>query len=120
VGAITVAVSNTTEPVDYFGSRKVVFGTITMSSNYQAGGDTFTLSQFGLEELSYLDIGPTAVNGTPNSYVLSVAYPNATGGAANGAILAFGSSNTSGAAFPQVANNTNLSAYTAQFMAIGW
>lgn len=114
MAAITVTVQNTAE---YTSSRKIVFGTITLSSNYQAGGDSFTLSQFGMEGLDYLDLG-TATNATPLALLLNAVYPNATGGSAAGNIESFTPSNTN--TLQQVANSTNLAGYSAAFMAIGW
>lgn len=120
MGAITVTLLNPGDITAYFGDRKIVFGTIQMSSSYAAGGDTFTAGQFGFEHLDYLDVG-LAANANPGTAFLILApiLPTATGLTAGGHMQALVSGASLSGPFTENAV-ANISAYTAPFMAIGW
>src|SRR5215831_11864069 len=52
MGACTVTILDNT----VWGNKRVVTGTITGSSSYAQGGETFTLAQLGLSALDAMDV----------------------------------------------------------------
>jgi hypothetical protein len=119
MGAITVSVSDTDER----GSRKTVYGTISMSNSYATGGDSFTLSQFGLSSMAALTLG-TGVDTTNKNaaWLLSCSgLPIGSALTSTGKIQAWtaASSTGGGDALTEATSTTDLHLIVAQFVAEG-
>lgn len=111
MGAIAVTITRQT----VFGDMRCTYGTFTMSSSYAAGGDTFTPQQFGMNSLQHIEIaGGQAITATPTAFDV---VPNI----ALTKMIALGTNATPGAAVAEVEVTaaTNLSGFTAAFMAWG-
>ena len=108
MGAITVKLDMTqTHSQD---SWTVISGTLTMSSSYAPGGDSYTPGLFGLGQIHDLLIWPSS------GYVLQGIVSTATSG---GLVKAFWSGFAAGT-LDEVTAGTNLSTITARFHAYGW
>lgn len=118
MGAVVVTIS-TPNPVDFFGSQKVVFGTLHLSTSYATAGDTFTNGQFGLEEITFLSINTGNGASLTTAWQLVANLPTSTGLTAAGTIQAFGTAGSAGA-LAEASSNTDLHTFTANFMAVGW
>lgn len=122
MGAVVITLADPgPNPVDYFGSRKIVFGTLTMSAAYAEGGDSFTAGQLGLERVDYIGIAALSNGGAPaTGVVVAPKLPTDTGFTAAGTIQAFETGAAVSGPLAEVAAATNLSAYTAPFIAMGF
>lgn len=118
MGTVVVTIANPgPDPVDYFGSRKVVFGTLHLSTSYATGGDSYTAGQFGMERIDMLEIAQPG-DGNTTSWMLAPILPTTVGQSAAGKIQAFGTG--SGAGALAEAGNIDLSSFVANFLAIGF
>lgn len=85
-----------------FGSSFAVIADVTMSTSYQAGGDTLPASVFGHQVIEF--VVPEATDGTH-----TFKYDHV-----NGKLKAYASLGT------EVSANTDLSTYTVRVLAIGY
>lgn len=107
---------------DYFGMRRVKFGTITMSSSYATTGDTILVSAFGMDVIDFIDFNLAQASGGGTTAValaigqsITLPFGPSTGTLK---IQAYWSTNAA-AAFPEVSNATNLSTYSALCIVYG-
>jgi hypothetical protein len=104
MGAATVVITKKI----YSSDRSVVMGTITPSTSYATGGETFTLASFGL------------VNGLDDLDVYSTGgFIPSTGTLATAPKLLVHQQSAATGALTQVPNATNLSTSSFPFRAVG-
>ena len=119
MGNVVVTLANPgPDPVDYFGSRKVVFGTLNLSADYATGGDAYTAGQFGLERVDALLISQPG-DGSATSWMLAPTLPTTSGLTAAGVIQAYGGA-AAATALEEAAAATDLHTFIANFLAIGF
>lgn len=122
MGNVAVTLSTPAPTQDIFGNQYVIQGTLHLSTSYATGGDTLTLSQLGINNLFFLEMGP-AVNeaATANTWLLSYVPPTTSGGTAVVLIQAWtaaGSPSTS-QGLVEAASTTDLHLNIANFIAYG-
>lgn len=103
---MAASVSITTGP-EVPGSRKEVVGVITFDSSYATGGEAVTLAELGLSRLDYLVV--TAGIGYLPTWDGSLTTPK---------VLLYRQTAATGA-FAEVPSETDMSATTVRFLAIG-
>lgn len=100
-------------------SKRIVIGTLHLSTSYASGGDTFTVGQFGLEKIDFmsLNLGLNSGDVTKAILLTPILPATATGSAAAGTIQAFWSA--ASATFLAEASG-DLHAYVANYWIEGW
>lgn len=102
--AITTTLAS--RPFDIASTHRHVYGTVTLDSSYPTGGLSFTAGDTkNLGEIELIQFEP-ATNATPICIILKYDYTNFK-------ILAFDMAGV------QISNATDLSAYSAKFVAYG-
>lgn len=89
------------------GDKRRTIGQITFDSSYPTGGEALTPQQIGLGTILWMDV-ENPVSATPTTRMSTFDHTN-------GRFLVFTSSDGN-----EVANGTNLSAFSAKFEAVGW
>lgn len=85
--------------------------TVVMGSSYPTGGEALTASTLGLTSLAAVICTPAAKSDFSDAYAIQYDHTNSK-------LMAYRDT-ASSAAFTQVPNTTNLSAYTCHLLAIG-
>lgn len=115
--ALTIAKVTGADTV--FGNKKVKVRTITFDSSYADNGESLTASDVGLRKIEQvIPNGPFRKSDGSDAIVPSYDFTNAK-------LLAFdqkdpGSAGGTDIAFPEVANTTDLSAYSGRVTFIGY
>ena len=89
------------------GDKRCTRGTVTFDNSYPTGGEAITPQQVGLGTILRMDV-ENPVSSTPTTRMSTFDHTNTK-------FLVFTSSDGN-----QVANGTDLSAFSARFEAIGW
>lgn len=89
------------------GDKRRTMGNVTFDSSYPTGGEALSPNQIGLADILWMDV-ENPVNGTPAARLCTYDHTNDR-------FLVFTSSDGN-----EVANGTNLSAFSARFEAVGW
>lgn len=96
------------------GNKKVRYRTVTFDSSYPTDGEAIAASDFGLKKIEVLEVCGLAMK-TDESDAVAVSHdPTA------GTLVAFQSTTGAPAKLVEVANTTDLSAYSVIVKAIGW
>lgn len=129
MGALTFAIDQM-KPGSAGDNRQVI-GTLTFSDAYATGGDTFDPADLGLMILDSMEIevGNNGVDNTPLQPRCANAVPimstKASGGSPSGRVTAYAIPGTPAAnigtevGLAEIDNGTDLSAFSARFVAYG-
>lgn len=89
------------------GDKRRTLGTVTFDNSYPTGGEAITPQQVGLADILFMDV-ENPVSSTPTTRMCTYDLTNEK-------FMVFTSSDGN-----QVANGTDLSAFSARFEAVGW
>lgn len=113
MGTVTITLDpNPTHTEDH---ERVVTGSLSLSSSYATGGDSFTVGQLGLGILTDMEM-----YGTLAVYDIAASALPAVGQSTSVKILAFGTGAGSGGVFVQLTGSPDLSADVVRFRAHGY
>jgi len=107
MGSVSVTISKRT----VFGNKRVIYGTLSPSTSYATGGESYVVSKFALRSLEGLFVFPVAgyvPEDDPTNKKVKIRGQEPTN-ATSGVI-----------ALSEVAATTNLSANKFPFLAIGY